>query len=86
MNSSTIEVRMARSGGLKTESWLAVLARPIKRGIVWIAFRRQLRRDIEELMTLDDRMLRDIGLSRGEIEHAMPRGRPFDGWNDRRYL
>jgi uncharacterized protein YjiS (DUF1127 family) len=35
----------------------------------------RLRRDARRLMALDDRMLRDVGLSRGEIERAV-RGGP----------
>jgi uncharacterized protein YjiS (DUF1127 family) len=83
MSSSTIEAALARSAGLNSEAWPVALARAMKRGIAWIGSRRQLRRDIEELRALDDRMLRDIGLSRGEIDYAMPRDRPFDRRNDR---
>jgi uncharacterized protein YjiS (DUF1127 family) len=36
---------------------------------------RRLRRDARRLMALDDRMLRDVGLSRGKIEHAVWHGR-----------
>jgi uncharacterized protein YjiS (DUF1127 family) len=33
------------------------------------------RRAVHELMALDDRMLRDVGLGRAEIEHAVQSGR-----------
>ena len=36
-----------------------------------------MRRGIEELMALDDRMLSDIGLTRGNVEHAARYGRLF---------
>jgi uncharacterized protein YjiS (DUF1127 family) len=36
---------------------------------------RRLRRDAGRLMALDDRLLRDIGLSRGEVERAVRGGR-----------
>jgi uncharacterized protein YjiS (DUF1127 family) len=32
-------------------------------------------RDTQRLMALDDRMLRDVGLSRGEVERAVRGGR-----------
>jgi uncharacterized protein YjiS (DUF1127 family) len=35
----------------------------------------RLRREARRLMALDDRMLRDVGLSRGEIERAVRVGR-----------
>jgi uncharacterized protein YjiS (DUF1127 family) len=36
---------------------------------------RRLRRDTRRLMALDDRLLRDVGLSRGEVERAVRGGR-----------
>ena len=33
------------------------------------------RRAVHELMGLDDRMLRDVGIGRAEIEHAVQGGR-----------
>jgi uncharacterized protein YjiS (DUF1127 family) len=36
---------------------------------------RRLRRDARRLMAFDDRMLRDVGLGRGEVERAMRGGR-----------
>jgi uncharacterized protein YjiS (DUF1127 family) len=35
----------------------------------------RLHRDTQRLMALSDRMLRDVGLSRGEVEHAVWHGR-----------
>jgi uncharacterized protein YjiS (DUF1127 family) len=35
------------------------------------------RHDLVRLQSLDDAMLHDIGLSRGEIEHAVRHGRPL---------
>jgi uncharacterized protein YjiS (DUF1127 family) len=76
MNSSTIANPVARSAGLDSDSWPAALARPIKRGIAWIGSRRRPRRHIEELMALDDHILRDIGLSRSAVkfDQITPRG------------
>jgi uncharacterized protein YjiS (DUF1127 family) len=74
MSSSTIEANLARGAGLHVQSWPAALARPIKLGIAWIRFRRQLRRDVKELMALDDHLLADIGLKRGQIEYVVQYG------------
>ena len=38
---------------------------------------RQRRRAIQQLAELDDRILRDIGLNRAEITHAVLNGRPY---------
>ena len=38
---------------------------------------RRLRRAERDLETFDDRMLRDIGIGRSEIRHAVRRGRGF---------
>jgi uncharacterized protein YjiS (DUF1127 family) len=75
MSSSTIAGPLVRSSVLNPESWLAALFVPIKGGIRWIGTRRRMRRDIEELKALDDRLLRDIGLSRSEVEYAVRFGR-----------
>jgi uncharacterized protein YjiS (DUF1127 family) len=73
MSSSTIEAPLARSAGLNSKSWLAALV-AIKRGIAWIEVRRQQRRAMKELMALDDRLLADIGLRRGQIEYMAQYG------------
>jgi uncharacterized protein YjiS (DUF1127 family) len=86
MSSSTIAGTLARRAGLNAESWPAALARAMKLGIAGIGSRRRLRRDIDELRALDDRMLRDIGLRRGDIEYAVRSGRPFDRLNDHRQV
>jgi uncharacterized protein YjiS (DUF1127 family) len=85
MSTSTIEALVARRADLNTASWRAALARPIKQGIAWIASRRRLRRDVKELMALDDRILRDIGLSRSDVECAARYGRAFEHYKDRLY-
>lgn len=38
----------------------------------WVEFRQQRR----EMLALDDRMLKDIGLSRGDIMRVKPRRKP----------
>jgi len=56
--------------------WLRVLA---LRGTRWargISTQQRLRRAVRELHRLDDHMLRDIGVSRGEIESAVRDGLP----------
>jgi len=47
----------------------------IRRSIAWLKSRRQIRRAVNELLALDDRMLADIGVSRGEIFNAVRHGR-----------
>ena len=49
-------------------SALALLTRGFERG-------GQLHRDIRRLSAMDDRMLSDIGISRGDIERAVRHGR-----------
>jgi uncharacterized protein YjiS (DUF1127 family) len=43
--------------------------------LFWISFHSAIRKDIRKLQNLDDRMLRDIGIDRGEIEHSVRFGR-----------
>jgi len=54
--------------------WLCVL---VLRGTRWarrLAAKQRLRSAVRELHRLDDRMLRDIGVTRGEIESAVRDG------------
>jgi uncharacterized protein YjiS (DUF1127 family) len=62
--------------------WRALLAKSIKRTIVWNRSTRRMRRAIEELVALDDRMLADIGLSRGDVQYAEWHGRLPRAKND----
>lgn len=57
--------------------WLRVLA---LRGTRWargLAAKQRLRRAVRELHRLDDRMLADIGITRGEIGSAVRDGLPI---------
>jgi uncharacterized protein YjiS (DUF1127 family) len=47
----------------------------LRRLIAWFTTERRIRRTIDELSELDNDMLSDIGLTRGEIEHAVRYGR-----------
>jgi uncharacterized protein YjiS (DUF1127 family) len=58
-----------------TGSWTMILVRSIKRAIWRIEHERRIRRGIDELMALDDRMLADMGVSRSNIEHLARHGR-----------
>ena len=50
-----------------------------ERGLAWliaaIAHELRIRRDLRQLAAMDDHMLKDIGLSRGDIEHCVRCGR-----------
>jgi uncharacterized protein YjiS (DUF1127 family) len=61
-----------------TSGWLAVTSMAT---IVWSGLRRrhQCRRAIAELAALDDRILKDIGLFRPDIERAVRYGRDKAG-------
>ena len=84
MSSSAIETAMNhRAAELNAESRPTALARPIKQGIARIMARRESHRGVKELMALDDRILRDIGLSRSEVELAAWFGKSFDRHRDR---
>lgn len=83
MSSSAIESSMSRAAAPNAEPWPTALARPIRQGIGRIAARRRLHRAVKEMMALDDRILRDIGLRRCDIELAARFGRSFDRYKDR---
>lgn len=53
----------------------ALLGNLMRRSIARIRSARRTRRGRHELMALDDRMLADIGVSRGDIEYAVRYGR-----------
>lgn len=50
---------------------LDAVVRSVRKMLAGLIRERALRRAEHELMALDDRMLRDIGLSRGEIASAV---------------
>ena len=64
---------------IASDSLLTVVCRMAKRQMNQIAARRRMRRDVELLLAMDDRMLADIGLRRWEVEYAARYGRrPVD--------
>jgi uncharacterized protein YjiS (DUF1127 family) len=46
----------------------------LRRLVEKIAFELEVRRSLREVQSFDDKMLRDIGLQRGGIEHALRNG------------
>ena len=52
----------------------AILRGLLRRLIEKIAFELEVRRSLRDLQSFDDKMLRDIGLQRGGIEHALRNG------------
>jgi uncharacterized protein YjiS (DUF1127 family) len=84
MSSSTIETLVARRAEPNCDFWPTALTRPIKQGISWIGSRHRMRRQVEELMALDDRLLADIGLRRGQVEYLARYGHlPREPYHDR---
>ena len=66
------------SAASKLSDWLGNLARNGARFARAVAAERRLRRDIRTLQQLEERALRDMGLSRGEIERVVRYGRRLD--------
>ena len=62
----------SRAGAV--QSWHAVLVKSIKHGIARVREHRRLRRDTDDLLARDDRLLADIGLRRCELEYARTAG------------
>jgi uncharacterized protein YjiS (DUF1127 family) len=56
-------------------SWLTALPRLARHQIAQIMEHRRMRRDAWALLAMDDRILADIGLRRGEVEYAARYGR-----------
>jgi len=74
----TLVIEACLRGTLHTFSeWLRVAAVRSARVLHDLAARRCLRHAIRELHLLDDRTLRDIGVTRGEIESAVREGLPM---------
>ncbi|MGO1080560.1 DUF1127 domain-containing protein [Inquilinus sp. CA228] len=46
--------------------------------ITWVRAEHRVRHDLAELRAADDRLLADIGLARGQIDHAVRHGRWCD--------
>jgi uncharacterized protein YjiS (DUF1127 family) len=71
MHGTTIAARLSAPGSRGSAGHRQVTRVPVlRRLIAWFSNERRIRRGIDELMALDDRMLSDIGLTRGSIEHA----------------
>jgi uncharacterized protein YjiS (DUF1127 family) len=60
----------ARATGLIASSFNAIM-----RAARGLTRRHRERRGIEELLRMDDRLLADIGITRGEAEHMVRNGR-----------
>lgn len=74
MSNSFVESRTQGAGFRSGSIWAAVIA-VMGRRLEKINHWRLVRRDIKQLMEFDDRELADIGLSRGQVLHAMRYGR-----------
>jgi len=74
MSYSFLPYNAQRTGVRRAPLW-SVAAGAIERLFERIEHRRVVRRDLNRLMEFDDRELADIGLSRGELMHAVRYGR-----------
>ena len=72
MSNSTMGRHAAQAAG-----WNRFKAR-VARLIAWIRAEHRVRRDLAQLRAADDRLLADIGLARGQIDHAVRHGRWCD--------
>jgi uncharacterized protein YjiS (DUF1127 family) len=75
MNTSLFGYRLVRND-LNAYRAAAIVTKPIKRVISWLASERRVHSDIARLAALNDYTLADIGLGRGEIEYLARYGRP----------
>jgi uncharacterized protein YjiS (DUF1127 family) len=57
------------------DEWLAAATRGLAWVVVAIFRELRIRRDMRQLAAMDDAMLKDIGLRRGEIEYSVRYGR-----------
>jgi uncharacterized protein YjiS (DUF1127 family) len=65
----------ATRNDLRTGSWTMTLASAIGRAVSRLGRERRIRSDIGALMTFDDCLLKDIGISRSDIEYVVRYGR-----------
>jgi len=77
LTTDSIECRTLPTAALSSVgSCQALLVNSSKQLIAWIRSTHRMHRAIHELMALDDRMLADIGLSRGEVMYSARHGSP----------
>lgn len=79
MDSSTVvSCREPRAAALRSP-----LAAAFGRSMAWARLQWKMSRDTAKLMALDDHLLADMGLSRGELRGLVRRGRLPQGWDGR---
>jgi uncharacterized protein YjiS (DUF1127 family) len=72
--SSLTHSQISSSLNRANQSHRAVTGGLLRRLIDKIRFEFEVRRSLREVQGFDDKMLRDIGLQRGGIEHALRNG------------
>jgi uncharacterized protein YjiS (DUF1127 family) len=75
MSSTIIDSPKAAVKSGTVRSWFAFAMEAAQRSIARIRNMIRIRRNTAALLRLDDRMLADVGLSRGEVEYAVRHGR-----------
>ena len=76
MDASTFQIR-ALDRAAAAVSPAARLFRLVARPADWVVERQEAWRQREQLRSLDDRMVRDLGLTRADILHIADGGRPY---------
>jgi uncharacterized protein YjiS (DUF1127 family) len=72
---SLLQVHGMQSGSARGNGLVASSLNAIMRAARELTRRHRERRGIEELLRMDDRLLADIGITRGEAEHMVRNGR-----------
>ena len=83
MAASTIAARALPPAG-DGLAGLGQVARALRQWMAWPRRERRMRTRSGDMRALDDRLLADLGLTRGHIayaEHASRHGRLAKGWN-----
>ena len=74
MTSLFLQSDNAPAAATRPSSWHVAMMQSVIRQLERIGARRRLHRDLQDLLSLDDRMLADIGLTRDDAKHIARHG------------